>query len=66
MSTPSIEISYGRGHLPIRLSADARPTIICKPSLPKIHDQRGAVRHALDHPIRALPFQALAQGRRSG
>ncbi len=61
----AIDISYGKGSLPVRLPSQARPTIIRKPHLPKIGDPRAAIRQALDHPMGARPFKVLAQGRRS-
>ena len=61
----AIDISYGKGSLPVRLPSQARPTIIRKPHLPKIADPRAAIRQALDHPMGARPFKELARGRRS-
>ncbi len=60
-----VGLSYGKGHLPVRLPDDARATIIRKTSLPKIADPRDAVRHALDYPIGAAPLKTLARGKRS-
>jgi nickel-dependent lactate racemase len=65
MISSTIDISFGKGHLPVRLPADARSTVIRKTPLPKIADPRAAVRQALDHPMGAAPFKTLAQGRRS-
>jgi nickel-dependent lactate racemase len=65
MSLTSIDISYGRGNLPVRFPAHARTTLIRKAHLPKVGDPRGTIRHALDHPLGARPFRALAEGRRS-
>jgi nickel-dependent lactate racemase len=61
----AIEISYGKGSLPVRLPGNARSTIIRKPAVPRIGDAHGAIRHALDHPMGARPFRELARGRRS-
>jgi nickel-dependent lactate racemase len=61
----AIDISYGKGSLPVRLPNHARPTIIRKPHLPRIGDPGAAIRQALDHPMGARPFKLLAQGRRS-
>jgi nickel-dependent lactate racemase len=64
MSEP-VGLSYGKGHLPVRLPDGARATVIRKTPLPKIPDPRDAVRHALDFPIGATPLKALARGKRS-
>jgi nickel-dependent lactate racemase len=60
-----VSISYGKGHLDVRLPADARPTVIRKSALPKIAHPPLAIRQALDRPIGSRPFKSLAQGRRS-
>ena len=60
-----LAISYGKGHLNLKLPADAQPTVIRKPPLPKIANPHGAIRRALDQPIGAPPFKELAHGRRS-
>jgi nickel-dependent lactate racemase len=64
MSEP-VGLSYGKGHLPVRLPDHARATVIRKTPLPKITDPREAVRHALDFPTAAAPLETLARGRRS-
>jgi len=61
----ALTILYGKGHLPVRLPAAARATVIRKPALPLAADPQAAVREALDHPIGAPPFRELARGRRS-
>ncbi len=61
----SIEIAFGRSHLPITLPQAARPTIIRKRPLPKIPNGRAAVRAALDAPIGCAPLRELAKKRRS-
>ena len=65
MSDETIGISYGRGHLPLRLPAGAKPTVIRKQALPKIDDPKAAIRAALDHPIASSPLAELASGRKS-
>lgn len=60
-----VEIAFGRRQLEVALPEGAQPTMIRKTSLPKLADQRLAVRQALDHPVDAKPFRALAAGRRS-
>ena len=61
MPDTTVEIAFGRGNLPVRLPADARPTVIRKRKLPKITDPHTAVRAALD----AGGLARAAQGRRS-
>jgi nickel-dependent lactate racemase len=56
-----VEIAFGRGHLPVRLPPGAQPTLIRKRPLPKLPNQRAAVRDALD----AGGLRRLARGRRS-
>src|SRR5271154_6497432 len=65
MNSQTIDISYGKGHLPVRLPEQARSTLVRKKALPKIADQPAAIRQALDQPIGARPLRLLAQGRRS-
>jgi len=59
-----IEIYYGKGRLLVRLPANARATVVAKLPLPVIADPGAAIRAALDHPVGARPFRALARGRR--
>jgi nickel-dependent lactate racemase len=65
VNTKTIEISFGKGHLPVHLPSDAHATVIRKNPLSKLKDPRAAIRQALERPVRARPFKALAQGRRS-
>ena len=61
----AVDIAYGRGHLKVSLQEGIKPTIIRKPSLPKLADQKAAIDEALAHPIDAAPLSKLAQGRKS-
>ena len=63
--TNTVDIAFGRGHLPVRLPESAQATVIRKRKLPKLADQYGAVRAALDAPVGCPPFRALARGKRS-
>lgn len=63
MST--LTLSYGRGHLPIRLPAGAQATVVRKQALPKLPDPQGAIARALAQPIGAPSLAELARGRRS-
>jgi len=61
----TIDISFGKGHLPVRIPADASVTIIRKVPVPKLPDPHAAIRQALDQPVGARPFRELAKGRKS-
>jgi len=65
MSTDTIQISYGRGHLPLELPKEARPTLIRKQPLPKLADPNAAIADALARPIGAASLSELAKGRNS-
>jgi nickel-dependent lactate racemase len=65
MSTETIEISFGRGHMPLDLPSQARPTLIRKQPLPKLADPQAAIAGVLANPIGAAPLAELAKGRRS-
>ncbi len=65
MSETTIEIAYGRGHLPLRLPEAARPTLIRKKALPKLPDAPRAIAAALEQPVGAAPLSQLARGRSS-
>jgi len=60
-----ISISYGKGHLPVRIPADVEATIVRKKPLPKLHDAAAAIRQALDQPVGARPFREIARGKKS-
>ena len=61
----SPSLSYGKSHLPIKLPAGARATVIQKTPVPKLPDPHAAIRAALDAPVGALPLATLARNRRS-
>jgi nickel-dependent lactate racemase len=61
----SIDLLFGRGHLPVSLPPGAIPTVIRKGSLPKLPDGPAAIRAALENPIGSPSLRALARGRRS-
>jgi len=61
----AVDIAYGRGHLKVSLQEGIKPTIIRKPNLPKLADQKAAIDEALAKPINAAPLAKLAQGRKS-
>src|SRR3954452_15886084 len=61
----TVDIPYGRSHLPLTLPAEADVTVIRKVPLPNLADPAGAVRQVLDRPIPAPPLRELARGRKS-
>src|SRR5208283_3803221 len=63
--TEPIAISYGRGHLTLRMPAKAEVTMIAKGKLNKIVDPAAAVRRALADPIDSPALVELARGRKS-
>jgi nickel-dependent lactate racemase len=65
MTDDTILISYGRGHLPLRLPENARPTLVRKRALPKLPDPHRAIAAALNEPVAAAPLSVLAKGRGS-
>jgi nickel-dependent lactate racemase len=65
MSANEIELSYGRGSLPLTLPADAQATVIRKRALPKLADPAGAIAGVLARPIGAKPLAELAKDRKS-
>ena len=65
MPAQSIDISYGKGHLPVHLPTGAQATVIRKAPLPKLPHPREAIRRALDQPVRSASLKTLAHGRRS-
>ncbi|BCP55231.1 hypothetical protein K32_38480 [Kaistia sp. 32K] len=65
MNDGSIAISYGRGHLSVRLPPDAVATLVRKGQLPKLADPAAALEAAFAAPVAAPPLAELAAGRRS-
>ena len=61
----TVEIAYGRAHLPVRLPVGTDVSVIRKRKLAKLPDQHGAIREALGHPTGAPPLAELARGRKS-
>lgn len=60
-----VDIAYGRSHLDVHLPPNVKPTVIRKVVLPKLANQQGAVRQALEKPVAAPPLAWLAEGRKS-
>src|SRR5262249_26677472 len=54
-----------KGHLPVTVPADVRPTVIRKGAMPKLSDPRGVIAAALARPIGAPALAELARGRKN-
>jgi len=65
MQDETIAVSYGRGHLAVRMPEGAEPTVIRKQPLPKLGDPNAAVVEALENPIASAPLLQLVKGRNS-
>ncbi|BDG05523.1 nickel-dependent lactate racemase [Anaeromyxobacter oryzae] len=57
-----VDLSYGRGMLPVRLPDDLDVTIVRKPPMPLLPDPVGAVAGALEAPVAARPIVEEARG----
>ncbi|BDG09543.1 nickel-dependent lactate racemase [Anaeromyxobacter paludicola] len=60
-----VELSYGRGTLPVRLPEGVEATVLRKPEMPVLPDPEGAVAEALRAPVEARPLEEEARGARS-
>lgn len=60
-----IELSFGRGTLPVELPDDLDVTVVRKPDMPVLPDPAAAVRDALARPVEARPLREEARGARS-
>src|ERR1700761_5577127 len=65
MTEERIELLFGKGHLPVTLPADVRPTVIRKGVMPKLSDPRAAISAAFANPICSAPLSELARGKNS-
>lgn len=65
MTASSIDLRFGKGHLPVAIPERVRPTVIRKNELPKLADARDAIAEALAQPIEAAPLEELARGQKS-
>jgi len=63
--TETVDIAFGRGHLPVHLPAGAQATVIRKRPLPKLPDQHAAIRSAFENPVGAAPLRVLGHGKQS-
>ncbi|MGH6917709.1 MAG: nickel-dependent lactate racemase, partial [Geminicoccaceae bacterium] len=60
-----VELSYGRGQLPVDLADDLEVTLVRKPAMPLLADPQAAIRQALATPVGAPPLVELARRRKS-
>jgi nickel-dependent lactate racemase len=60
-----VELSYGRGTLPVHLPDDLEVTVVRKPAMPVHADPAVAVAAALAAPVEARPLAEEARGKRS-
>src|SRR5947209_11181900 len=60
-----VELSYGRGTLPVDLPDGLEVTVIRKPPMPVLADADAAVRAALAKPVAARPLFEEARGKKS-
>jgi len=65
MTESRIDLLFGKGHLPVRLPAKTRPTVIRKGAMPKLPDPRAAIAEALANPTGSAPLAALAHAKES-
>ena len=65
MTESRIDLLFGKGHLPVRLPAKTRPTVIRKGAMPKLPDPHAAIAEALVNPIGSAPLAALAHAKKS-
>jgi nickel-dependent lactate racemase len=65
MTESRIDLLFGKGHLPVRLPAKTRPTVIRKGAMPKLPDPHAAIAEALANPIGSAPLAALARAKKS-
>lgn len=61
----TLQIAFGRGHLPLELPKHADVTVIRKAMLPKLPDQRRAIDDAFANPIGSKPLAELSRGKSS-
>jgi len=60
-----VELSYGRGKLPVELPDSVRPTVIRKPCMPVYPDPAAGVAAALAAPVEAEPLALEARAKRT-
>jgi nickel-dependent lactate racemase len=60
-----IDLSFGRGKLPLELPDELDVTVVRKPEMPALPDPAGAVARALARPVGARPLAEEARGARS-
>lgn len=61
----TIDMLFGRGHLPLNLPEGAVPHVIEKPPFPATGPASELVMQTLENPIGSAPLAELARGRSS-
>ena len=61
----TVQVAFGRGHLPLKIPRGAEVTIIRKAVLPKLPDQRAAILKAFSQPVGSASLAELARGKSS-
>lgn len=56
-----VELSYGRGRLPVELADELDVTVVRKPAMPVLKSPENAIRQALAQPVDAPPLMELAR-----
>ena len=51
MTQSRIDLLFAKGHLPVRLPAETRPTVIRKGAMPKLPEPRAAIAESLANPV---------------
>jgi lactate racemase len=64
-SAETIQVAFGRGHLPLKIPQGAEITIIRKAVLAKLPDQRAAIAKAFSQPVGSASLAELARGKSS-
>ena len=64
-SGETIQVAFGRGHLPLKIPRGAEITVIRKAVLAKLPDQRAAIAKAFSQPVGSASLAELARGKSS-
>jgi len=64
-SAETIQVAFGRGHLPLKIPRGAEITVIRKAVLVKLPDQRAAIAKAFSQPVGSASLAELARGKSS-
>lgn len=64
-SAETVQVAFGRGHLPLKIPQGAEITVIRKAVLAKLPDQRAAIAKAFSQPVGSASLAELARGKSS-